>query len=86
MLENLDLDPGLWLFLPHSIKVETSNCTEKENSHSIFGILFFMSPQREREMIVLCNAYFTACFHTKADFLNANRKFEVRFQVFVFPI
>lgn len=48
MLENLDLDPGLWQFLSHNIKIKTSNYRKRKQSQ-YFGILFFMSPQRERD-------------------------------------
>lgn len=36
-------------------------------------------------MVVLCNACCAVCFHTEADFLNANKKFEIRLKVFSFP-
>jgi len=56
MPEILDLNSGLWPFLPCNIKVETSNCTEKRQSQN-FGILFFMSPQRVREISLFCAMY-----------------------------
>lgn len=84
MPEILDLNSGLWPFLPCNIKVETSNCTEKKTITEFWDTVFHVTSKSEGDIVVLCNVCFTIYLPKEADFLSTNRKFEVRFRGLLF--